>query len=285
MSEYVEDRRSKKIKLVDSLLALVFKSSYIRQRAEVIMERALIQFRGFHFSYISDENGELEFVGHVKNVLKGRSFTFFDVGAHHGTFTRMVLEDLPDYTGHLFEPTPESFKRLCENFNADEELTVNALALSNFIGMEKLIRYPDDPTRNGLVGVSKELSFTTEDIPCSVETGDQYCKDRKIKRIELLKIDAEGHDFFVIEGFDRLISDKAVGVIQFEYTFKHADVGVPLRKYFDFFRERGYLIGPIRKHGVEFYDEFDPRYNQYDLGPNYAAVRRDLVEDFKAFCT
>ena len=40
-------------------------------------------------------------------------------------------------------------------------------------------------------------------------------------------------------------------------------------------------MGPIRKHSIEFYDSFDPRYNQYEFGPNYLAVKSDLVKEFK----
>jgi FkbM family methyltransferase len=283
MTQLIKDKRSLKVKLVDGFFSILFNSIFLKEKLKIIADRAMIQYTGYEFSYNSNENGEIEFINYLSRIYKNKSFRFFDVGAHHGTYTAMILDVFKEYTGELFEPTPLSFNKLKENYYSNNHLTLHNSALSNFTGEADFINYPDDPTRNGLGGVGKEVTFFSEDLICHVVRGDEFCQSQNIEGFELLKIDAEGHDFNVIKGFEKLIVEKAIDIIQFEYTFKHADLGVPLRKYYDFFKVNGYSIGPIRKNGIDFYESFDPRFNEYQFGPNYVAVKFDLVEKFREF--
>jgi FkbM family methyltransferase len=283
MIQKFTDKRSLKIKFIDYLFFVLYKSSVVKNKIKIICERGLNTYHGFKFSYDSTENGEQEFINHLASIYGDKNFYFFDVGAHYGSYTKLVINNFINYFGELFEPTPESFKRLGEEFNSNSKLKLNNLALSNFNGKSYFITYPDDETRNGLVGVGRELTFVSNDILCSVVKGDDYCDVQNIKNISLLKIDAEGHDFNVIKGFENLISNGCIDIIQFEYTFKHSDLGITLRNYYDFFQNYGYKIGPLRKYGVDFYYDFDSRLNQYEFGPNYVAVKNELVESLAIY--
>jgi len=277
----MNNSNSKKIKILDYILKKLCTLDFIKNKVRVIGERCLVAYNGFIFSYITTENGEHEFGSHVAKIYNSSEFIFCDVGAHHGIYTDMILKNFPLYKGYLFEPTPESFSRLQFKFSNNADLEINNIALSNFNGETQLITYPDDPTRNGLKGVGKELNFASEVISCEVKKGDDFFN--QIEYINLLKIDAEGHDFNVIKGFENLINKGSIDVIQFEYTFRHSDMRITLRDYYEFFKSKSYKIGPIRQHGVDFYEDFDSRYNEYQHGPNYIAVRLDLVDKFYSF--
>ncbi len=280
---YKRDDRSLKIRVIDSIFQGLCHSDYLKSKLKVIADRALNAHDGFKFSYNTSENGEYEFIEHIAKLYRSLELIFFDVGAHHGTYTELLLKHVDSYKGHLFEPTPTTFSKLNERYNTDINLLLNKLALSNFNGENELIIYPDDPTRNGLTGVGKEVNFTSKIAKCDVCKGDDYSKKKNISRINLLKIDAEGHDFNVLQGFSEYISKGRVDVIQFEYTFKHADMRITLRDYYEFFMDNSYRIGPLRRDGVDFYNNFDPRYNEYQFGPNYIATRKDFVNDFLSF--
>lgn len=280
---FIKDNRSVKIKALDFIFNSLCRSEFLKSRLKIITDRALHAHDRFKFSYDIRENGEYEFIKHVAKVFRSSDFIFFDVGAHHGTYTSLILNLFKTYEGHLFEPTPASFSKLIERFSLDNNLTLNNLALSNFKGNTDFIIYPDDPTRNGLTGVGRELNFTSETLKCDVSKGDDYSNKKKIERINLLKIDAEGHDFKVLQGFSDYISNELIDVIQFEYTFKHADMRTTLRDYYEFFMDNSYSMGPLRKYGVDFYNDFDARYNEYHFGPNYVAVRKNIVSDFLVF--
>lgn len=280
---FIKDNRSVKVKVLDSIFNGLCRSDYLKSKLKIIADRALKAHDKFKFSYDTRENGEYEFIEQVAKLYGSSDFIFFDVGAHHGTYTQLILNFVSSYEGHLFEPTPTSFSKLNERFNSDNKLILNNLALSNFNGNTDLIIYPDDPTRNGLTGVGKEINFTSKIEKCDVLKGDDYSKKKSIERINLLKIDAEGHDFNVLQGFSEYISRGLVDVIQFEYTFKHADMRITLRDYYEFFMDNSYSIGPLRKGGVDFYEDFDARYNEYHFGPNYVAAHKNVVNDFFSF--
>ena len=112
MSQFVKDKRSLKLKFVDGLFSILFKSSFLKEKIKIIADRAVIQYDGYKFSYDSSENGELEFISHLSRIYNKQSFQFFDVGAHHGTYTAMILDSFENYSGQLFEPTPESYQQL-----------------------------------------------------------------------------------------------------------------------------------------------------------------------------
>jgi len=279
----IRDNRSVKIKVLDFIFNGSCRSDYLKSRLKVIADRALLAHDRFKFSYDTSENGEYEFIKHLALLYGSSDFIFFDVGAHHGTYTNLILNLFKTYEGHLFEPTPASFSKLVERFSLDNNLTLNNSALSNFRGNNDFIIYPSDPTRNGLTGVGREINFISETLKIDVTKGDFYLKEKKIERINLLKIDAEGHDFKVLQGFSEYISNELIDVIQFEYTFKHADMRITLRDYYEFFNDNSYSIGPLRKHGIDFYNNFDARYNEYHFGPNFVAVRKNIMSDFLLF--
>ena len=280
---FIKDNRSVKVKVLDSIMHGLCRSDYLKSKLKIIADLALSAHNGFKFSYDTSENGEYEFIEQVAKLYESSDFIFFDVGAHHGTYTQLILNLVSTYEGPLFEPTPAILSKLNERFNSDNKLILNNLALSNFNGNTNLIIYPDDPTRNGLTGVGKEINFTSEIVKCDVFKGDDYSKKKSIERINLLKIDAEGHDFNVLQGFSKYISKGLVDIIQFEYTFKHADMRITLRDYYEFFMDNSYSIGPLRKGGVDFYKDFDARYNEYHFGPNYIATSKDSVSNFLSF--
>lgn len=283
MNSVKENNQSFKIRLLDKLISLLFKSQFFKDKSKIIAERLIYSSQGYKFSYDSKENGELEFLQFLSKRNGNDCFKFFDIGAHHGTYTSMIISLFSKYQGQLFEPTPESFEKLNMTFQNNDKLILNNTAISNFSGDADFIRYPDDPTRNGLSGVGKEILLGSENIRCKVVRGDEFCQNIGIDKFCLLKIDAEGHDFNVVSGFESLLRNKSIEVVQFEYTFKHAELGIPLKKYYDFFKALGYEIGPLRKYGVDFYEDFDPIYNMYEFGPNYVAVRSELVNEFRCF--
>ena len=105
----------------------------------------------------------------------------------------------------------------------------------------------------------------------------KYCKTNNIKSIDFLKIDVEGSEHMVLEGFTDLLSKKAIKVIQFEYGYANADVHFLMRDFFKFFERFGYIIGKLIKNGVIFSD-FDYKLNDFNSGPNFVAIRNDDIQ-------
>lgn len=102
-------------------------------------------------------------------------------------------------------------------------------------------------------------------------TGDQYCSENNIDRIDLLKIDVEGAEHLVLEGFKTMLAKGAIKVIQFEYGYASGDVKFLIKDYYALFEHYGYKLGPLKPTGVLFMD-FQYPLNDFNSGPNYVAV-------------
>jgi len=273
---------SKKYLFIKNCLTRASKIDMVHKKLIVLAQMYVDIDKGFRFSYISDENGEIEFLETLRNHYKD-AFVYFDVGAHIGTYTDMVVERASQYEGHLFEPAKATFENCVARHGKNKSLKINNAALSDTMGEVKYRLYPADPTRNGIAGVGAEAHFDTEldTVPCM--TGDHYCKEHDINHIDLLKIDAEGYDLHVIKGFEQMLSQANIDIIQFEYNVKHSETQSMLGDYYAYLKEKGYIIGPLRPEGVQFQD-FDFFQNDFKTGPNYIACRpefRDLLSNFK----
>jgi hypothetical protein len=111
-------------------------------------------------------------------------------------------------------------------------------------------------------------------IECDVTTGDDFLSERGIATVDLLKLDLEGGEHLALRGFDRAFrAGGKIRLVQFEYGQVNIITKFLLRDYYEFFRERGYVVGKLYPDFVDFREY---RYRDEDfLGPNYVACSAD----------
>jgi hypothetical protein len=76
-------------------------------------------------------------------------------------------------------------------------------------------------------------SPATLTVECLVTTGEEFCRENRIGRIDLLKIDAEGWDYFVLKGFGAMLRDSSIDVVQIEHNEMALRTRVFVRDFFD----------------------------------------------------
>ena len=231
--------------------------------------------KGYEFSYSSDRNGENELIKNVIEKSNYKKMIIFDCGCNRGDYTNTLLKELNkkenDYKIHLFDIDNEMID-ICKNkFKGDTSIFINNLGLAEKAGVFEARIYPDDRTRNSLIETPIEIGWNFNLEKVKLTTGDDYCSLNNIKRIDLLKLDLEGYDFDALKGFKNLLSNKVIKFLQFEYTFRALDRRILLRDIFEFFESLDYEIGFIRKDGLFSIKTFDPRFNDWTLGPNFYA--------------
>lgn len=159
-------------------------------------------------------NGELAL---LDRLWSQEPKVIFDVGANRGDWTASVLERNPHAQVHLFEISSITAELLTKRFQDCEGARVNAVGLGESSG-EVLVAYfaaHDDNTRVYSHSVPpNDASIVSE----TVRTGDSYCKQIGIGKIDLLKIDVEGSEFGVLLGFKDMLEQRAIDVIQFEHV-------------------------------------------------------------------
>ena len=159
-----------------------------------------------------------------KHLLSGiEVHTVFDVGAYHGDVSRSYLGLFEHAQVWAFEPYPESFRTLANNFKneprvspvnaaldsapADRPFYVysNARASSFSRLSEYSLQSPLDP--------SKCILETITNI--AANTVDAFCKDNDIETIDVLKIDVQGAELEVLKGANHMLQR---GMIRLIYT-------------------------------------------------------------------
>jgi FkbM family methyltransferase len=232
-----------------------------------------------------EANGELlvqEVV--VEAARTSGALTALDVGANVGAWTRHLVH-IAQRAGltihiHAFEPcagTAETLNRNLEDWGIATAVRVNQAALSSEVGECLLHSYGDNAGRNSLHSVRGEPAPHIERIRAT--TLDIYVRDRSLAHIDLLKIDAEGHDLEVLAGGQDLLRQRAVSVVQFEYNHRWIASRHYLADAFDLFGPLGYTIGKVTPRGIEFYERWHPELETFREG-NYVAVRCDLMNRF-----
>lgn len=124
-----------------------------------------------------------------------------DVGAHFGFFSYYALKHGAKRI-YAFEPNPYVFKILEKHAEMWDRKVIKVfnLALYSFEGILKL-KIPKNKTLHGLATV-EDLKKQKEIIELKVKctTIDKFVKKNRIKRIDFIKIDAEGSEKEIIKG-------------------------------------------------------------------------------------
>lgn len=144
-----------------------------------------------------------------------------DVGANAGIYSLAAIAVQPDLIVHAFEPTPEIATRLraTAELNHLENLYIHEAAVLGETGHAVLNRC------RGELGDNEGMNFITKPRGNSdaeqVEAVslDQFCVDRSIERVDLLKLDVQGHEHSALRGAERLIRAGRVGTIFMELNW------------------------------------------------------------------
>lgn len=211
------------------------------ERAQRLLERTV---RRLNFlmgvgagSYVASSG---EFVLATKleeRRLPGQPLCVLDVGANKGQFASMLIAGLAgDVRIHCFEPARQTFELLRATFGQDSRFYLNNFALGSRSGPASL--HYDQPG-SGLASVYQRrlehqpnIKFIhSEEI--DVRTLDEYCIERRIDRIDLLKIDVEGHELEVLAGAEQSFAQRKIRMVSFEF----GGCNIDSRTYFqDFHR-------------------------------------------------
>ena len=235
--------------------------------------------RGFvqcceNYNYNPKTNGE----HYLLLVLASQSMDcVFDVGANVGRWTIAAREICPSATIHAFEIVPQIFDRLQHNTSNLPSIVTNNCGLADSQGPVTVKFFYDDPELSSLIDVPYDRASVW--VPSCTVTGDAYCEQHGIRRVDLLKIDTEGSELLVLRGLSGMLSSGSIDVIQFEYSRLNIVRKFLLKDFYDLLGDSRYAIGKLFPKHVAFkpYELLDETF----MGPNYVAVRRgrpDLIE-------
>jgi FkbM family methyltransferase len=180
--------------------------------------------------------------------------TAFDVGTNHGDWSIEALRAWPQVHVHAFEVLPETFTDLEVRLgaaNVRPRIDANACGLADRSGREVMYYFPghpeltcDRPRHDGL---------EVRTFEARLMRGDEYAAHHGIPRIDFMKIDVEGAEYRVLQGFSATLAAGLVDCIQFEYGAFSIQTRVLLSDYYAMLGDR-YWIGKIYPRYVDFVD-------------------------------
>jgi FkbM family methyltransferase len=200
--------------------------------------------------------------------------TVFDVGAHHGAWAVHALSAFPVATIHCFEIESRARETLARVLSDEGRAVIADVGLSDVDGTLDLHVDDEFPQTTSLVAMPEERRRI---VQCAVETGDHYMSRNGITSVDVLKVDTEGSDLAVLQGFSGALAAGAIGAIQFEFTLWAAIAKTWLGDFYDLLTPLDFTIGKIFPTTVEWRD-YHPE-DEVFVRANFLAVhnsRHDL---------
>lgn len=207
----------------------------LRLNPVLFLKRAFLEFRAlflfpghqatkslngvlFTFDFAKDPNIRRMYTGlyemgviHTMKTFLQKGDTFIDVGANIG-YISAVAAGFIGITGeiHSFEPVSSYFQKLrsLAETNARYTIVANQFALGE--GEKEAEMY----VANKNIGNNTMLSDLLEEgqietkIIVSVRRLDTYIKDKRLKRVKMIKIDVEGFEFPVLKGLENFFREE-----------------------------------------------------------------------------
>lgn len=212
-------------------------------------------------------NGELHFYQSITNKVN----VIFDVGCRSDS----LFSDF-DGTVHYFDPVDSFIQTLKASPTKNKQAYYNNFGLSD--KPETLWYYPLFQAFYNRT----ETCHANDDankIALQVKDAKSYMIENQIDTIDFLKIDTEGHELKVIQGFGDYI--KQVKIIQFEYGGTYIDTKTQLADVINYliqhdFHNFSYLTG----NGTMPLTDYNDHYQYCNIvcyNKNYKDINADAV--------
>ena len=204
-----------------------------------------MKFNNFYnnFSYNFYYNGEFQL---AKKIKPFKIKVVFDVGCNNGHWSDMFSKANLFAEIYAFDINKECIKYLRNKFKLIKFFN---LGLSNINSVKSFNFYSKTSSLNS--------AFNFHNLNSCI---------RKIK---------------VLEGFKKKLAGNKIKMIQFEYGYTNSISKFLMYDFFVFFKKYNYLLGRITNLGVDFIDNFDFKYNNFNSGPNFLAIHKKEKEIIK----
>ncbi len=175
------------------------------------------------------------------------SHVFLDVGANIGYFSFLVKQLSPKAQVYSFEPLPQNIESYKKNqeLNHFSEMHLQQVCVADQAGETEFLIPPVEESGWGRMA-HRDL-FSGEKIRRSVITLDQFCREKNVGKVDLIKIDVEGYEFKVLQGATEVIATHRPRICIELNEPCLIDTGTSSEEIFSFFKKRNYQMYALDK--------------------------------------
>lgn len=197
-------------------------------------------------------NGEEQFLLKIKDDIN----VIFDVGCRTDTQFVNFRGDV-----HYFDPIDEFIDQLKNIKNMNKNAFFNNFGLGNDnINLYYYPRYQSFYDRINSRGISDDVNKKL----LYIKKGKDYVINNNIKNIDFLKIDTEGYEFNVLQGFEDFLEN--IKIIQFEYGGTFLDNNVKLIDIINYLKQKGfYKFSYLTNNGTKIITDFRDHYKYCNI--------------------
>ncbi len=181
-----------------------------------------------------------------------------DIGANRGQFSSRLLESCPHLTIHCFEPVPDAFHDLEEAHRSNDSVTCHQKAVCKTDGsipfhvMESDIGSSVLPPISGASSKWLQLDHVEEVDSTRL---DSFFESNDLTFVDLLKVDAQGHDLEVCDSAGKFLTPESIGALLIEVNFRDFYEGqCEFPELIEFLKGKGFRLGWLYQH--RSYDGF-----------------------------
>ena len=197
-------------------------------------------------------NGEESFFICIKDNIN----VIFDVGCRSDS-------EFINFSGevHYFDPINDFIENLKNQKN------INKISYYNNFGLGEenkqlyyFPRYQSFYNRINSCGINDELNK----ILLNIKKGNEYVIENNIKTIDFLKIDTEGYELQVLQGFDDFLEN--IKIIQFEYGGTFLDNNIKLIDVINYLKNKGFCkFSYLTNNGTILITDFNDHYQYCNI--------------------
>jgi FkbM family methyltransferase len=188
----------------------------------------LIKNLAIFFFDILDSYHQKKILGFIKNKYKNINF-FIDIGSHKGKYFDLFNKSYKIKTAVLVEPQKKYFYYLKKKYKKLYSIKIYNTAISNKNGNSYFYINHHDLTsslnrinhnnlflkiKSKLFGLDSK-SMIKEKIKIKINTLNNLLRKFKVKKIDLVKIDTEGHELEVLQGLKNTVKRVQIILIEF----------------------------------------------------------------------